>query len=241
MAQIFMIPVDGTVVIDGLIADGVNFAGINPSIHAINWYGTIGEIQFKYQYTPGVNPPQNQEIDSIAPYQAYINQAQDIISARLNPIVVYSTSSDTLFQGNIYPLGEAIVITTPNTPPPAQTTPSVPPTPESWQTLQWTGSEWIMAPFAWDIGLSEAQAICTNLVYINAANAVNTQSRIYSNIQLFAASNPAELVCADFVELTLGDYQTYIDTNVAVLLTQISEATVTSDLYDFNPTVNEVP
>lgn len=45
--RITIIPSDSRVVIDGVGHDGINLSSIDPSIHAIQWYGTDGEIEIK--------------------------------------------------------------------------------------------------------------------------------------------------------------------------------------------------
>lgn len=234
-----MIPVDATVVIDGVPAIGVDFTGIDPLIHAIQWYGDVGEVEYVTDYN-GDPKPDNQEITSLAPYQSYVTQAQEIIYAAQNPQIFYSTSDSTEFQGESYPIGDPIVITTPNTPPPASTTSIIPPTPEDFQQLYWTGDSWVLSAFPISLSLLEAQANLTDQVEESAASNCNEQARIYSFYSLAVSADPGALTCADYSD-TLSEYQADQDAKVQSQINSIQAATTVADLYSFNPTVNPVP
>lgn len=240
MALISMIPGDGTVVIDGLAAPDVNFTGIDPTIHAIQWYGEIGEIEYNWDFTQGGSKPLNTTITSLEPFQSYVTQAQAIIYAYQNPVIVYSTQDGTLYDGQSFDLGLPIIITTPDTAPPAESTALIPPTPESFQELYWTGESWVVSPFPISDTLAEAQANLTGQVSESAAVNVDLQSRIYSNYSLVVSPAPGDLPCADY-DMTLSAYQADQDAKVAAAVAEINAATGTTQLYSFVPRIEAVP
>jgi hypothetical protein len=238
-----MIPSDGTVVIDGTAAFGVNFAGIDPTIHAIQWFGAMGEGNLEFIMTnpvTGEKPP-NQIIYSIAPYQSYVDQAVAIINAAQNPDIYYSTTDSTTYQGNTYTLGQQIVVSTPNTPQPAGTTASIPPTPEDFQELYWFSGAWVISSFPPSLSLLQAQNYLVTAVKTSAASNVDNQARIYSPLQLAAAPDMGALPTADYSGLTLADYQANMDAEVSSAEVQINAATSPAQLYNFNPAIDPAP
>ena len=61
---------DARVGIDALNYDGLDMSQLDPSIHAIQWYGEYGEIEFKTKFENGqIVKPQNQIITDVTPYQ----------------------------------------------------------------------------------------------------------------------------------------------------------------------------
>jgi len=241
MAIVGMIPSDGSVVIDGIAAFGVDFTGIDPSIHAVQWNGVEGFVEPVYDPFSGIKPP-NVPITSFAPFQTYYNQAQAIIYAQQNPAYYYSTIDDNYYQGVVYDIGAQIVIFTPNPVQPPYTTITPPPSVDlEYQTLQWTGSTWVVASFTYTESLSQAQSQLISLVQESGAQAVDNEARIYSVIQLLGSASPEDLPTADYLGLTLGGYQTYIDGEVTSKTNEINAATSPADLYDFNPNINPVP
>jgi hypothetical protein len=240
MARISLIPQDSTVVYDGLVAFGVNFTGIDPSIHAIQWYDNQGQVEYERDPMTGEGPL-NEDITSIAPFQSYITQAQEIIYAFQNPVFVYSTVDGLFYGDGSYDLGDEIVIDTPDTTPPPQSTPLVPPTLEDYQELYWSGTAWVASAFDITLSLPQAKANLIAQVQTSGAVAVNDQARTYSVVQLDQAADITTLLTADYLGLSLGAYQTYIDGEISAQETIINAATATSDLYSFNPTVNPVP
>lgn len=45
--RLTIIPSDGTVIVDGEAYTGLDLTILDQSIHAVQWYGTQGEIEFK--------------------------------------------------------------------------------------------------------------------------------------------------------------------------------------------------
>lgn len=235
-----LVPSDGFLKINDESTNEVNYAGMDPAIHAIQWYGVSGWIEYVFDPINQTKAP-NTEIFSMSPYQSYISQAEAIIYARNNPQTYYSTSESNTFQGVTYTLGSPIEVTTPNTPQPPQTTTFVPPTPESFQTLYWYNNAWVISPVDPALSLPQAQARLINTCKTSGAAAVDAQGRIYSMVEFSQAADPLTLPTADYYGVTLGDYQTYIDGEIAAIEAQINAASSTADLYSINPVVDPNP
>jgi hypothetical protein len=235
MARITLFPYDGTATIDGNYAPGVNYTGIDPTIHCVQWYDTYGWVEYVGDLVTGIKPP-NVNIDTISPYQAYIDSADIIINAYLNPIIAYSTSDSTIFEGQTYFLGDEIVISTPDTLPPTSSTNEAPPTPEDFQELWWysSASTWVASPFNPTLTLSQAKSTLTALVNTSAAEQGDLQARVYSTYQLLAAADAGSLATADYFGVDLATYQTYLDGQVATMEAMINAATTNAQLYSFD-------
>lgn len=241
MANINMVPVDGTVVIDGYVAFGVNFTGIDPSIHAITWYDVFGELEFVYDPLTKVKPP-NQDITSLAPYQSYVNQAQEIIYAAMNPQVYYSTINGLAGpNGEELDLGQMLVVDTPNTPQPGNTTTVAPPACDVFQDLYYYGGAWVCSSFNPSLPLSQAKQVLSTEVKSYAASNCSFQSRIYSTLEMVTTPDPGSLPCADYSTVTLSSYQATMDTRSAEMVDSINAATTTNQLYSFDPRVDANP
>lgn len=66
MARITIVPSDNHVVIDG-VARKINMAGIDSTIHAVQWFSTKGEIEYN-------DGKPHKKITSINPFQAFIDR-----------------------------------------------------------------------------------------------------------------------------------------------------------------------
>ena len=65
---------DKRVGVDDLFFDPVELPHLDPAIHALQWYGEYGEIEFKTVFANGaLIKPQNQLITDITPYQFAID------------------------------------------------------------------------------------------------------------------------------------------------------------------------
>ena len=71
--RVSIIPEDGSVVKDGVGYLALDLSFIDPAIHAIQWYGTEGEIEWQDERGLIV---QNEPITSIAPFQAALDAWQ---------------------------------------------------------------------------------------------------------------------------------------------------------------------
>lgn len=69
MARITIVPSDDTVIVDGE-ARQINMTGIDPTIHAVQWFGDDGEVEFN-DGTP------HRTIVNLAPYQVFITRWTD--------------------------------------------------------------------------------------------------------------------------------------------------------------------
>lgn len=240
MSVITLVPEDNLIVIDGEVANDVNFSGINPTIHSVSWYDTQGVIEYNGNPITG-EKPLNEIITELTPFQSYVTEAQNILYAQNNPVTYYSTSSALSYGDGVYGLGDAVVVTAVGWPQPAQTTAKVPTTPEEWQSLYWYNNNWVVSSFNPTLSLAQAQQYLNLQIQISAAAAGADQARIYSPVQLFDAASVSDLPSADFFSVTLGQYQSYLDSEVASLTAQVNAATTTLQLYGFNPTVNPQP
>ena len=240
MSRYTLFPGTGALAINGETAFGVDYTGIDPTIHCIQWYNTVGVIEYVSNPVTDVKPL-NEEISSMAPYQSYIDQAAAIIYAKNNPAVFYSTITSNVYQGVTYGLGASITIDTPNPVQPPNTTDVVPPTPEPYQSLYWYLNAWVVSSVDPTLSLPQAKASLIDKAKSSGAANADYEARIYSNFQLVTDPNPGILPTADYYAVTLSDYQTYIDGEVASLETQINSASVVSDLYNLNPTIDPDP
>lgn len=67
--KLVIIADDARVGIDALNYDGLDMSQLDPSIHAIQWYGEYGEVEFKSKFENGqIVKPQNQIITDVTPY-----------------------------------------------------------------------------------------------------------------------------------------------------------------------------
>ena len=246
MARYTLVPSDSVLLIDGVAAFGVDYTGIDPTIHAIQWYDTTGWVEYVGDPVTQVKPP-NLQINSIAPYQSYITNAEGIIYAANNPVTFWALANGTIYEGRTYNEGQALVINTyplPTTPPTGFTDVAPFGASSAYDTWQWNGTSWVAAPFPISYTLTQAQTFLTSLVNANASALVNNQLRNYSLPQLFAAADVNALLPADSVSNlypTVGDYQTAVNTEIAAQLASISAATAVNQLYIFDPTVSEPP
>lgn len=230
-----IIPIDLVVVIDRDIATAVPMTGIDPTTHAVHWYGAkgYGEIEHIADPVTGVVPVATRFTNPNR-FSTQIGLAQSIIDAYKNPKVYYSTINNNQYKGNTYELGSGITIDTPNTPQPSNTTVLVPPTPETFQKLYWYGNEWVVSSFDPNLNLLSAQSTLTTAVETSAAEQGALQSRIYSPVQLVSSPNALSLPTADYTGVDLGSYQAYLDEQVTSLTSTIQAATLTTELYSFD-------
>lgn len=68
--RLVIIADDARVGIDAISYDGLNMSQLDPSIHAIQWYGEYGEIEFKSKFENGqIVKPQNKIVTDVTQYQ----------------------------------------------------------------------------------------------------------------------------------------------------------------------------
>jgi hypothetical protein len=240
MAVYTLVPPDNLVLINGNAANGVDFSGMNPGIHCIHWYDTVGEIEYVYDFVTNTKQP-NERISSVAPYQSYIDQGQAIINAAQNPVTYYSTVANNTYGGLVYPLGSPIVIDTPNPTQPPSSTSQIPPTPEDFQDLYWYAGAWVISSVDPSLSLSQAKSSLITDAQTSGATNIDEQARIYSMLQLATEGAPLTLPTADYYGVNLGDYQTYIDGEITDFTNQVNACTTVPQLYNLNPQVNSNP
>lgn len=246
MANYFMIPSDQSVVVDTQPAFGVDFTGIDPTIHAISWYDVEGVIEYIGNPITGEKPP-NASFTDLTPYLGYISQANNIIQAYTNPQMFYATYDGATYGDSEFLIGEAFAYTEypplPAPPPGFTETPSVSATGED-VTLQWTGTSWVTAAFPYDWPLAKAQDYLDTLVNVNGSALINNQLRQYSLVDLLAAPDVTALVPTDTAFNNYPSMSLYIaavDNEKLPLFATIASATIVEDLYGFSPGVPEPP
>lgn len=65
--RITVIPVDGLVSVNGIVMSGLDLSFLPREIHAIQWNGHSGEVEFRQDVLGNKRP--NEKIDSFQPYK----------------------------------------------------------------------------------------------------------------------------------------------------------------------------
>lgn len=74
--KVTIVPIDKIVIIDGTTISGVDLSFIDPSVHAVQWYGTTGSVEYKDANVDYIIKLTHQEeITDIAPFQTAIDAA----------------------------------------------------------------------------------------------------------------------------------------------------------------------
>jgi hypothetical protein len=241
VARITIVPSDSLIIIDGEVANNINFSGLDPAITAIQWYGAVGQIEYAKDPITSAGLP-NQDITSLAPYNSYVTQAQQIIFAQNNPVDYWvNTEAGIQYEGLPYGFGALIRVSDVGWPQPSGTTTSVPPTPDAGQTLYWYSGQWVPSYVDPTQSLSSNKQALITACSVSAAAAMSEQSSSYSTLQLVQSADPTLLPCAYIDSLTLGDYQTYLDGEVSATVAQINAATDNATLYNLNPAIDPIP
>ena len=236
MNRITLFPRDGDAQINTVLAEDVDFTGMDPAIHCVQWYEDLGQGTIEYVGDPITGfKPQNEVIYDITPYMPYALLAQAMIEKADNPDVYFVTAKDLVYGELELVLGDPIEIGTLDTQPPAQTTQQVPPTPEDYQQLYWyNNAEWVISGFDPNLTLAQAKESLITKVQTSAAEQGNIQARIYSAYQLGSASDIGTLPTADYFGVDLATYQTYLNGEVSTMTATINAATTNSQLYQFD-------
>lgn len=177
--RVVLFPSDTMASVDGQVVFGVDYTGIDPTIHAVQWYDTVGSVEYIADPITGAKP-QNLTITSLTEFSTYISQAEEMIYAMNNPLVVYAQYTGVVVDGSTYQVGDEILITTPNpSVPPGTTTiapPAAPPSadPELELTsLFWDGSSFQYLYVDPTISLAEGQTAGLARMYEIAAYHIN--------------------------------------------------------------------
>jgi len=68
--KVTIIPEDGAVSVDGIGFGNLDLSSLDPSLHAVQWYDTYGEVEFKGVFADGkTTKPENHFITSFAEYE----------------------------------------------------------------------------------------------------------------------------------------------------------------------------
>ena len=70
--RVTIIADDNHVYVEGH-AQLVDLTGLDEDIHAVQWYGTVGEIEFKYHEIENTRAP-NQRFDDFSPFQVFVDR-----------------------------------------------------------------------------------------------------------------------------------------------------------------------
>ena len=162
MSVIFLNPLRSTVTIDGALASGVDFTGIDPTIVAVSWYETAGSVTYYSDPNLTVHPAPT-PISSLVPYQTYIDEATDILYAAANPKTYYFTEQTT-YNGTTYFIGSSYISTSVGWPAPPNTTLEVPPTVPAGQNLYWFDSKFVCSYYDPSQPLAEEKSASTDWV-----------------------------------------------------------------------------
>lgn len=65
---------DGLVCVEGTCLSGIDTSDMPAEVRAVQWFGEFGEIEVR---DPASGRPGNARIDSLEPYQIYIDRWQD--------------------------------------------------------------------------------------------------------------------------------------------------------------------
>lgn len=72
--RITIVADDGAVGVDGEFISGLDLSSLDPTIHAVQWYGEYGEVEYKATFADGViSKPGNETITDVAPYQFVVD------------------------------------------------------------------------------------------------------------------------------------------------------------------------
>lgn len=110
--KVTIIPTDSIVNIDGNVIGGVDLSFIDPSVHAVQWYGTTGSVEYKdVNLVNIIKLTHQEEITDIAPFQMAIDAAlakkqenelkqELVITSAMLSDQVYSKRSSLLYQSD---------------------------------------------------------------------------------------------------------------------------------------------
>lgn len=93
--RITIIPSDSRVAINGVGYDGINLSSIDPSIHAVQWYDTDGEVEIKDARGRMVENRVITSFDEFAfviPLWEAAKAADDLLKAQINANIIQNES-----------------------------------------------------------------------------------------------------------------------------------------------------
>ena len=74
--RVSIIPRDGVVSIDGEAYSGIDLSSMDPTIHAVQWYDTAGEIEWKEPHPYKLLIVKNEPITNLDVFQAALDAWQ---------------------------------------------------------------------------------------------------------------------------------------------------------------------
>lgn len=72
--RVTIIADDSVVSVEGF-AETVDLSALDEDIHAVQWYDTVGEIEYKQDYIKGTRKA-NERIEDFAPFQQFVDAWQ---------------------------------------------------------------------------------------------------------------------------------------------------------------------
>jgi hypothetical protein len=173
--------------------------------------------------------------DTTVPYQWYYDTVTDT-AVDNTPAVCYAT--EDLYDGLDFlaPFESEVLFTPPTAPAPANTTDETPETASAGSTLYWYNNSWVTSYFDPNVynTLPAAKTYLNEQTVLVAANAVNTESSIYSVAQLIQG-DLSLLITKDYPTYSISAYQTFIDGEVVTRQAVVNSATLLGQLFTFNP------
>jgi hypothetical protein len=243
-----IIPVDNVVVFDGIAVHEVPMDGMDPDIHAVQWYGKRKSGTVEYKTLEDGTLPEPLVFEDPAEFSPFLEVAQEVREIHLNPTVFYAIQDDVVYKNIHYRMGEAMFDTTYprlKTPPAGFTDKPLPVTAEPSTEFRWQWDEaaqrWIYAAFDIKLGFNDAKAYLTSVVRSQGSRKVNNQCRDYSYYEI-GRDSADNLVPADSWQngyQTVKAYQEAIDALVNPKLETIAKAPDKESLYSFDPAIPE--
>lgn len=172
--------------------------------------------------------------DDTIPWDAYYDTATST-TFDIGTTTYYATSDIPGFAEFTQP----VEVQPASDPAPVGTTALVPPSVSDGQTLYWYDNAWVVSSFDPSLSLPEAKSLLIQTTTLDGAAAVNAEVALYSTVQQIEAPSVSSLDTKTYPGVTIGEYQTYVDSLVASATSTINAATTTEDLYTFNPA--EIP
>lgn len=150
----------------------------------------------------------------------------------LYPAKYYYTGNDPAYG----PIGSEVFVAPASDPQPADTSIDPPLSPSAGSTLYWYDGGWVSSYFDPNVynTLSAAKDYLNQQTYLVAAAAVNTQTSLYSTVQL-VQGDLSTLPVLTYAGYTCASYQTYIDGEVSARVAEVNSATAIGQLFVFNP------
>ena len=93
MSRIIIVPVDTFCMVDSMGFRGVDMSSVDPSVHAVQWFDTMGWIEFLPDETG--NKPENQMIADITPFKPVLDSWQLIKQQHETPVDPVPPSAST--------------------------------------------------------------------------------------------------------------------------------------------------